>query len=71
MRSSVLLMLSLATTAWLSQGNKPGSPEEKLPPNIKQLTHFGERASWSPDGKRIAFMEKSFGDAYEVNVATG
>ena len=35
-----------------------------------RLTHFGERASWSPDGTRIAFMEKSFGDAYEIEVKT-
>jgi Tol biopolymer transport system component len=54
-----------------TQGTKQGSPEETLPPNIKRLTHFGERASWAPDGKRIAFMEKSFGDAYEVDVSTG
>ena len=52
-------------------GNDDGQPEENLPPTITRLTHFGERASWSPDGKRIAFMEKSFGDAYEVDVATG
>src|SRR6185369_11155807 len=62
---------AFAVTIWLPQGTKSGNPEENLPPNIKQLTHFGERASWSPDGKRIAFMEKSFGDAYEVDLATG
>lgn len=48
-----------------------GNPEENLPPNITRLTWFGERASWSPDGTRIAFMSKSFGDAFEVEVATG
>ncbi|MPZ20891.1 MAG: hypothetical protein GEV06_23750 [Luteitalea sp.] len=37
---------------------------------MTQLTAFGERASWSPDGKRIAFMEKSFGDAFVVDVET-
>jgi Tol biopolymer transport system component len=72
-------MKALATLAVVSllaagvaarQGTKQGSPEELLPPNIKRLTHFGERASWSPDGKRIAFMEKSFGDVYEVDVET-
>ena len=52
------------------QGTRQGSPEENLPPNITRLTHFGERASWSPDDKRIAFMEKSFGDVYEVDVST-
>ena len=61
-------MLAAVITA--GQGTKSGSPEEQLPSNITRLTHFGERASWSPDGKRIAFMEKSFGDAYEVDVST-
>ena len=50
------------------QASKPGNPEDHLPPNITQLTWFGERASWSPDGTRIAFMEKSFGDAYEIEI---
>ena len=52
------------------QGQKSGSPEENLPPNVTQLTGFGERASWSPDGRRIAFMSRSFGDAFVVDVAT-
>jgi hypothetical protein len=49
---------------------RAGNPADNLPANITQLTWFGERASWSPDGKRIAFMAKSFGDAFEVDVAT-
>jgi hypothetical protein len=49
---------------------RPENPEEQLPPAITRLTWFGERASWSPDGRRIAFMEKSFGDAYEIEVST-
>ena len=61
-----------AATAGALQGTRTtGTPEENLPRNTRRLTHFGERASWSPDGARIAFMEKSFGDAYEVDVATG
>ena len=63
--------LALVVAVMSPQGTKPGSPEDNLPRNITRLTHFGERASWSPDGKRIAFMEKSFGDAYEVDAATG
>jgi Tol biopolymer transport system component len=54
----------------LGQGQKSGSPEDHLPSNITQLTGFGERASWSPDGRRIAFMSKSFGDAFVVDVAS-
>jgi Tol biopolymer transport system component len=63
------LAAALGATA-AGQGTKTGSPEENLPKNITRMTYFGERASWAPDGKRIAFMEKSFGDAYEVEVST-
>src|SRR4026208_1432979 len=66
---SVAVLACLALLA-LGQGQKSGSPEDHLAPNITQLTGFGERASWSPDGKRIAFMSRSFGDAFVVDVAT-
>jgi hypothetical protein len=64
------LLAALAVALPLAQGTKRGNPEEHLPKHITQLTAFGERASWSPDGKRIAFMAKSFGDAFVVDVAT-
>src|SRR5215212_6994247 len=67
---STLLVLAFTVAGVLPQGTRPGSPEDNLPANITRLTHFGERAAWSPDGRRIAFMEKSFGDAYEVDAAT-
>jgi Tol biopolymer transport system component len=51
-----------------AQAKRAGTPEEHLPPQITQLTGFGERAAWSPDGTRIAFMSKSFGDAFEIDV---
>jgi len=70
MRWILLSTLALAVLSPSAQGTKKGSPEEGLPANIIRLTHFGERASWSPDDKRIAFMEKSFGDVFEVDVAT-
>ncbi len=70
MRILTFVALALAV-AWSSpQGTRDGSPEDNLPPGMTRLSHFGERASWSPDGTRIAFMEKSFGDAYEVDLAT-
>jgi Tol biopolymer transport system component len=53
-----------------AQAKRTGSPEDHLPPQITHLTGFGERAVWSPDGKRIAFMSKSFGDAFEIDLST-
>jgi Tol biopolymer transport system component len=55
-------------TAVVATAQKSGNPEDHLPPHITRLTAFGERASWSPDGQRIAFMSKSFGDAFVVDV---
>jgi Tol biopolymer transport system component len=34
------------------------------------LTHFGERADISPDNRRVAFMAKSFGDAFVIDLET-
>jgi Tol biopolymer transport system component len=53
-----------------AQAKQSGNPEQQLPREITQLTGFGERAAWSPDDKRIAFMGKSFGDAFEIDLAT-
>ena len=54
----------------IAQAKQTGNPEKDLPPNIARLTGFGERAAWSPDDKRIAFMSKSFGDAFEIDLGT-
>lgn len=71
-RSTVLVFaaVALAVVALKARQQKTGSPEDHLPSNITQLTAFGERASWSPDGERIAFMSKSFGDAFVVDIKT-
>lgn len=62
--TTVLLALSLGLQAQRKQGN----PLDHLPKNIQVITHFGERADFSPDSRRIAFMNKSFGDAFVVDV---
>jgi hypothetical protein len=51
-----------------SKENK--SPLDELPAHITHISHFGERADWSHDGKRILFLAKTFGDVYEVEVNT-
>ncbi len=67
----LLLMTSAVYGAESSESGLAGkSPGDDLPPNITHLTSFGERADWSHDGKRILFLEKTYGDVYEVDVAT-
>src|SRR5215467_5390425 len=48
----------------------PENPLDHLPKNIEILTRFGERADISPDNQRIAFMAKSFGDAFVIDLKT-
>jgi hypothetical protein len=66
----VLAGLLLAGCAGELQSRKGESPLDELSPWIKRATHFGQRADWSHDGKRILFIEKTFGDVYEVELAT-
>jgi len=44
--------------------------DTQYPDYITKVTDFGERADWSHDGKRILFVERSFGDVYEYNLET-
>src|ERR1700685_653469 len=63
---SAHVLLALALVAQRS----PGNPLDALPKNMELLTHFGERADISPDNQRIAFMAKSFGDAFVIDLKT-
>ncbi len=64
-----MLLTSLQPYAQMAQ-RKTGSPLDHLPANIQVLTRFGERADFSPDNQRIAFMAKSFGDAMVIDLKT-
>lgn len=68
----VSIALTLSTDIIFSQFNpKEGqNPADNLPEYIIRLTYFGQRADWSHDGKRILFLEKTFGDVYEIEVST-
>jgi hypothetical protein len=54
-RALLALALLVGPVAAQSPPARPGAPEDDLPSQITRLTWFGERASWSPDGTRIAF----------------
>lgn len=62
------LLLALVILFLPATERKPENPLDHLPPNIEILTHFGERADISPDNQRVAFMEKSFGDAMLIDL---
>jgi len=64
-----LLVLTLLTLSLLGQ-RKQGSPLDHLPREMEVITHFGERADISPDNRQIAFMAKSFGDAFVIDLET-
>lgn len=52
-------------------GKSDVNPIFNLPPNQKLISAFGERPVFSPDGTRIAFIGRSYGDAFEYNLRTG
>ena len=64
---TLLISLLLLALPALAQ-RKPGSPLDHLPKNMEVITHFGECADFSPDNQRIAFMAKSFGDAFVIDL---
>jgi len=66
MRSVCVLAAAVAAFG----ARKPGSPLDALPKGHEVLTRFGERADFSPDNQRIAFMAKSFGDAFVIDLKT-
>jgi len=68
----VLILSGMLLSAGLagSESGKDESPLDELPAYIRQVTHFGQRADFSHDGKRILFIEKTFGDVYEVELET-
>ncbi len=65
-----LLIVPLVFALSLGAQRKQGNPLDNLPANIEVLTHFGERADISPDNQRVAFMNKSFGDAFVIDLKT-
>jgi Tol biopolymer transport system component len=72
MPTVLILVILLLTISYGQTSIIEGvSPLDELPAHIKQVTHFGQRADFSHDGKRILFIEKTFGDVYEVELETG
>ena len=50
-----LLLAGLLLVPFAFAERKQGTPLDHLPGDTEILTHFGERADFSPDNQRIAF----------------
>jgi hypothetical protein len=51
-------------------GTLGGSPLDRLPPEVTQLTDFGLRPDWAPDGQRILFLDALAGDVWAYELGT-
>ena len=70
MPKALALAALLLLVAPQAQRRRTDSPLDRLPDGVELLTHFGERADFSPDNRRVAFMAKSFGDAFVIDLET-
>jgi hypothetical protein len=66
----ISIIMPLTFCAQQLEQRRDRDPLDNLPENIEILTLFGERADFSPDNKRVAFMAKSFGDAMVIDLDT-
>lgn len=72
MKKTLALIIISQMTVYAGQPeSKERTPVDSLPAHISQITQFGQRADWSHGGERILFVEKTFGDVYEIELATG
>lgn len=55
----------------LPLGNKAGDPTRDMPAGQRLISPFGERPVFSPDGTKVAFIGRSYGDAFEYDLRTG
>ena len=65
-----LLFACLAPSAFAVE-QRDANPLDELPPYIRKINAWGQRADFSHDGKRVLFIEKTYGDAFEIDLATG
>ncbi len=66
-----LVAVALLALPTLAADSPKENPADHLPPNIRQITWFGERAEFSHGGKTVFFLNKQFGDVMAYEMATG
>ena len=67
-------LLAATGSAALAQSySVPADLQAKIDshPNVRKLTDWGGRPDWSPDGERLLFVSREYGDLFELDVSTG
>lgn len=67
----VLFTCMSTSFSYAQQVNEEAWTDTQFPFYIRRMNQFGERPDWSHGGKKILFVAKSFGDVYEMDIATG
>lgn len=70
-KTPIIAGLIFAALCGRSDADAQGPRDPSTISDATQLSAFGGRPAFSPDGSRIAFVSKSYGDAYEIELATG
>ena len=68
-RFTFLLAASILTAPLPAAADELPTPQLDLDDAV-MISPFGGRTAFSPDGKKIAFVGKTYGDAYEIDLAT-
>ena len=68
---SVLAVASMGAFPTLAETSGTAAKRPELPSNVSVLSAIGERAVFSGDSTRVAFVDREFGNAYEIELATG
>lgn len=48
-----------------------GSPADHLPSYVRQVLDKGMRPDWSPDGRKLVYLDAPLGDVWRLNLRTG
>ena len=67
----IVAIFALLTPSSFALEQRDGSPLDDLPSYIRKVNDWGQRADFSHDGKRLLFVEKTYGDAFEIDLASG
>lgn len=73
MQILLILLFSFSTFGWSNAqpDSKMKWTDNQYPTYIRRMNQFGERPDWSHDSKKVLFVGRSFGDVYEMDIATG